>query len=128
MTVFVTGGTGFIGCRLMPQLIERFGAASITLLSHTSSKPHEAEAAEAFRAAGVTLVSGDLNNAPIAPTAPPPRVDLVFHLGANIDTDTPEDEHRVNDIGTANRWRGLAIYPRRTNRLHELRRRRPRRS
>jgi nucleoside-diphosphate-sugar epimerase len=29
-------------------------------------------------------------------------VDVVFHLAANIDTDTPEEEHRVNDRGTTN--------------------------
>lgn len=111
MTVFVTGGTGFIGRRLMPQLIERFGAASITLLSHTSSKPHEAEAAEMFRHAGVAVIDGDLNRTPIAAAPPPPHVDLVFHLGANIDTDTPEEEHRVNDIGTANllSWLGESV-------------------
>jgi nucleoside-diphosphate-sugar epimerase len=111
MTVFVTGGTGFIGRRLMPQLIERFGAAHITLLVHTSSKPHEAEAAATFRSAGVTLVHGDLNDSPITAAAPPVHVDFVFHLGANIDTDTSEEEHRVNDVGTANllAWLGESI-------------------
>jgi nucleoside-diphosphate-sugar epimerase len=111
MTVLVTGGTGFIGRRLMPQIIERFGAANVTLLSHSSSKPHEAEAAETFRAAGVTVIHGDLNHAPITASAPPPKIDLVFHLGANIDTDTPEEEHRVNDVGTANllAWLGDSI-------------------
>src|ERR1051325_9003777 len=41
----------------------------------------------------------------------PPAVDLVFHLGANIDTDTPEEEHRVNDIGTRNllEWLGPSL-------------------
>jgi nucleoside-diphosphate-sugar epimerase len=111
MTVFVTGGTGFIGRRLMPQIIERFGAASVTLLSHTSSKPHEASAAETFRRAGVTILDGDLNHTPITAAAPPPGIDIVFHLGANIDTDTPEAEHRVNDVGTANllAWLGESI-------------------
>lgn len=111
MTVFVTGGTGFIGRRLMPQLIDRFGAANITLLTHTSAKPHEADAAETFRDAGVAIVNGDLTHTPITAAAPPPRVDLVFHLGANIDTDTGEDEHRVNDVGTANMlsWLGESL-------------------
>jgi nucleoside-diphosphate-sugar epimerase len=111
MTVFVTGGSGFIGRRLMPQLIERFGAANITLLAHTRSKPLEAAAAERFRAAGVAVISGDLTERPISAAPPPPHVDLVFHLGANIDTDTPEQEHRVNDRGTANllEWLGESI-------------------
>jgi nucleoside-diphosphate-sugar epimerase len=111
MTVFVTGGSGFIGRRLMPQLIARFGASSITLLAHTSSKPHESEAIESFRRAGVTIVTGDLTATPITSAAPPRHVDLVFHLGANIDTDTPELEHRVNDQGTANllAWLGESV-------------------
>src|SRR5262249_62096277 len=42
---------------------------------------------------------GDLDRTPVSAT-PPPEVDVVFHLAANIDTDTPESEHRVNDLGT----------------------------
>ena len=111
MMVLVTGGSGFIGRRLMPQLIERFGAGTITLLAHTQSKPLEAEAIDRFRAAGVAIVTGDLTQRPISAASPPPHVDLVFHLGANIDTDTPEEEHRVNDLGTANllEWLGDSI-------------------
>ena len=111
MTVLVTGGTGFIGRRLMAQLIERFGASSITLLIYTAQKPHEATAADEFRRAGVTIVEGDLTQTPVTAADPPSPVDLVFHLGANIDTDTPEEEHRVNDAGTANllAWLGGSI-------------------
>jgi UDP-glucose 4-epimerase len=101
MNVLVTGGTGFIGRRLMPQLIERFGADAITCLVHTSDKPLEAAAVESFGRAGVRIVHGDLTRTPVT-DSPAPPVDLVFHLGANIDTDTPEHEHRVNDAGTAN--------------------------
>ncbi|HEX9365718.1 MAG TPA: NAD-dependent epimerase/dehydratase family protein [Vicinamibacterales bacterium] len=101
MRLLVTGGTGFIGRRLMHHLIERFGAGAITCLIHGSDKPMERAAAAAYEAAGVTIVHGDLTHTPVSATPAPP-VDLVFHLGANIDTDTPEHEHRVNDEGTAN--------------------------
>jgi nucleoside-diphosphate-sugar epimerase len=103
MRILVTGATGFIGRRLMAQLLERFGASAITCVVHTPStpKPGEAEAVENFKRAGVTLLPGDLTKTPIT-DAPPPTVDVVFHLAANIDTDTPEEEHRVNDRGTAN--------------------------
>lgn len=110
MKILVTGGSGFIGRRLMLQLIDRFGAEAITCLAHTSSKPREAEAIDGFARAGVRIVHGDLTRTPVA-DAPPPTVDVVFHLGANIDTDTPEAEHRVNDTGTANLlgWLGPAL-------------------
>ena len=101
MRILVTGATGFIGRRLMAQLLQRFGASSITCVVHASKKPGEAEALDAFQQAGVTLLPGDLTKTPIA-AAPPPAADIVFHLAANIDTDTPEEEHRVNDRGTAN--------------------------
>ena len=84
MNVLVTGGTGFIGRRLMPQLIERFGAQAITCLVHSSGKPQEDEAAASYARQGVNIVPGDLTHSPVA-AVPCPRVELVFHLGANID-------------------------------------------
>jgi len=106
----VTGGTGFIGRRLMPQLIERFGAQAVTCLVHSSGKPQEDEAAASYAGQGVNIIPGDLTHSPVA-DVPCPRVELVFHLGANIDTDTPESEHRVNDLGTRNLldWLGASL-------------------
>lgn len=110
MNVLVTGGTGFIGRRLMPQLIERFGAPAITCLVHSSGKPLESEAAASYASKGVNIIHGDLTHSPVA-DVPCPHVQLVFHLGANIDTDTPESEHRVNDLGTRNLidWLGASL-------------------
>jgi UDP-glucose 4-epimerase len=99
MRVLVTGGTGFIGRRLVAHLIERFGATSITCLVTRARKPSESEAAARFAAAGVTLIEGDLMQTPVS-AVPPPPVDVVFHLAANIDTDAPVEEHAVNDQGT----------------------------
>jgi UDP-glucose 4-epimerase len=99
MTVIVTGGTGFIGRRLMAHLIERRGAESVTCLVKPSAKPSEAAAAAEFERLGVRLIAGDLDRSPVS-DARPPAADVVFHLAANIDTDKPESEHRVNDLGT----------------------------
>jgi nucleoside-diphosphate-sugar epimerase len=103
----VTGGTGFIGRRLVARLVERHGARSIACLVRPHAKPAEAAALARFEQLGVTLLRGDLLDAPVSPT-PAPRVDVVFHLAANIDTEAPESAHRVNDRGTANLVEWLA--------------------
>jgi nucleoside-diphosphate-sugar epimerase len=101
VTFLVTGGTGFIGRRLVDHLLDRYGAGAVTCLVKPSTKPAEAAAVARYERLGVTLLRGDLLDTPVC-AVPPPRVDVVFHLAANIDTDTPESEHRVNDRGTAN--------------------------
>src|SRR5262249_5585871 len=112
MTFLVTGGTGFIGRRLMAHLIERHGAAAATCLVKPSAKPAEASAAAEFARLGVRIIPGDPDRTPVSAT-PPPEVDVVFHLAANIDTDTPESEHRVNDLGTGRLLDWLApVLPR----------------
>ena len=95
----VTGGTGFIGRRLVLRLIEAFGPESIVCLTKAPVTLLEAKAVESYRGAGVRLIEGNLLNQPVS-AQPAPRVDAVFHLAANIDTDAPEDALRVNDEGT----------------------------
>jgi nucleoside-diphosphate-sugar epimerase len=95
----VTGGTGFIGRRLVLRLIEDFGPESIVCLTKAPVTLLEAKAVESYRGAGVRLIEGNLLNEPVS-TQPAPRVDVVFHLAANIDTDAPEDALRVNDEGS----------------------------
>jgi nucleoside-diphosphate-sugar epimerase len=63
--------------------------------------PLEAEALESFRRRGLRLLDGDLVSQPVC-AEPPPHVDAVFHLAANIDTDASEDALLVNHAGTRN--------------------------
>src|SRR5262249_27451398 len=95
----VTGGTGFIGRRLVTHLLAVYPAGDITCLVKTTSKSRESEAMASFRAAGIRLIEGDLTN-PFVSAVAAPRVDLVFHLAANIDTAATGAELDVNDVGT----------------------------
>jgi UDP-glucose 4-epimerase len=98
--ILVTGATGFIGRRLVRRLLNEWSPQSVTCLVKPALTPLESEALQSYQASGIRLIEGDLLNAPIA-ADPPPRIDLVFHLAANIATDATEEEARVNDLGTA---------------------------
>jgi nucleoside-diphosphate-sugar epimerase len=101
MTTLVTGATGFIGRRVVRRLIELDGPEAVVCLVKPPATPLEAAALESFRARGVRLLDGDLLNQPVS-AEPPPRVDRVFHLAANIDTDAAERDLLVNHAGTRN--------------------------
>ncbi|HKB10944.1 MAG TPA: NAD-dependent epimerase/dehydratase family protein [Vicinamibacterales bacterium] len=101
MTSLVTGATGFIGRRLVRRLIEVEGPEAVVCLVKPAAHALEAEALDAFRARGLRLLDGDLRNRPVC-ADPPPRVDRVFHLAANIDTDAAEPDLLVNHEGTRN--------------------------
>jgi nucleoside-diphosphate-sugar epimerase len=77
-----------------------FGAQAVSCLVKAPVTPLESAALESFRAAGLRLIEGDLMSPSVA-DMPAPRVDVVLHLAANIDTDAREDELRVNHIGTS---------------------------
>ncbi len=97
----VTGATGFIGRRVVRQLLMAHGPQSVICLVKPPASALEAEALESFRSAGVQLIEGDLTTTGVTMTAAP-RVDVVLHLAANIDTDAREPDLQVNHLGTAN--------------------------
>ena len=95
----VTGGTGFVGRRVVRRLIEDFGAAAVVCVTKPPATRPEADALESYRAIGLRLIHGNLLDKPLATEAAPP-VDVIFHLAANIDTDAPDAELGVNHEGT----------------------------
>jgi nucleoside-diphosphate-sugar epimerase len=101
MITLVTGATGFIGRRLVRRLIELDGPSAVVCVVKPPATALEVEALEAFRARGLRLLDGDLLNQPVSASAPP-RIDRVFHLAANIDTDATDGELVVNHAGTRN--------------------------
>jgi len=99
MNALVTGGTGFIGRRLVRQLVTQFGPSAVACLVKEPVTPPEREALDSFRSQGLRLIEGDLLGRPVS-IASAPTVDVVFHLAANIDTNAPEEALRVNHEGT----------------------------
>ena len=112
--MLVTGGTGFIGRRLMALLLDRLRPEDITCLVKPPLNERETSAEQTFRAAGVRLISGDLARPEVADVSAP-DVDLVFHLAANIDTAASMSDLRVNDLGTDHllNWLGGGLRGRR---------------
>lgn len=99
MVTLVTGGTGFIGFNLVERLLAGHRPEDLVCLVKSSSKPSEVAALARIRAAGIRVIEGDLNDPKVSRESVP-AADIVFHLAANIDTDVPEEELRVNDQGT----------------------------
>src|SRR5579859_1317078 len=67
--VLVTGGTGFIGRRLVRSLLQ--SGTEVTVLDR-----------EAFPDAGVPTVTGDIRDESVLARAVQPGMDAIFHLAA----------------------------------------------
>ena len=98
MKFLVTGGTGFIGRRVVNQLLAEYPATEIVCLVKRSDIPAEVDAEARYRSAGIRIIEGDLDDPKVSREAAP-EADRILHLAANIDTALPEDQIRVNDIG-----------------------------
>lgn len=95
MNVFVTGGTGFIGSRVIPRLVER--GHRVTCLVRDPAR------AQAFRALGVTLAVGDITKRE-SMRAPMQGADAVIHLAGWYRIGIRDKAHmwRINLSGTEN--------------------------
>ena len=100
-TVFVTGGSGFVGSRLLPALVRR-GHTVVALdrsgrLRSAGQSPIPSEAGHG--AGTLQVVAGDILN-PVDYRDALTRCDVVLHLAAATGKATASDHLRVNAEGT----------------------------
>ena len=89
---FVTGGSGFIGGRLIERLVA--DGVRVQALARSS------RSADKVRALGAEPVSGDLDDAD-ALVAGARGSEVLFHAAAHVeDWGDPKDFHRINVLGT----------------------------
>lgn len=108
VTVFLTGGTGFIGGHLARRLLAKGLGRSkvrlILLIRDTDGMPAD------LAAAGSIPLYGDLNDLPNLRSALS-GVDYVFHLAAEVKLTDGEDLWRNNHEGTLDLLDALQRYP-----------------
>jgi nucleoside-diphosphate-sugar epimerase len=107
----ITGATGFIGRHLVRRLLEHHTSGDIVCLVKASATPRENEDLNYLRNIGVRIIEGDLVDPKVSCELPPDRVDVVYHLAANIDTAAEEFALRVNDVGCEQllKWLGSSL-------------------
>lgn len=94
-TCLVTGGSGFVGQRLVEMLVER-GATKVISFD-IAPKPKDA-----ISAAAIEFIQGDINDIPLLENMCS-RVECVFHIAALVGPYHPTELYRtVNYDGTVN--------------------------
>ncbi|WP_069166887.1 SDR family oxidoreductase [Nocardia altamirensis] len=101
-TYIVTGGTGFLGRRVVQELLDNDPDAVIHVLVREESLQKFADLATAWRGGErVFSLVGDLTADGLGLTREAPRADHVIHLGAVYDMTADEDTaHAANVAGT----------------------------
>lgn len=104
--ILVTGGTGFIGRRLLRRLVETYGNSDILCLVYDQAENELERSGRALldelgvRYLSVDLATGKgLEQLQVSP-------DIIFHLASN--TDTGAHDHSINDVGAKNLLTALA--------------------
>src|SRR6185369_8584096 len=109
MRAFVTGGTGFLGSRVVERLVAR-GDQVVALA-------REGAAADALEQKGVEVVRGDLNDVePLLAVAA--GCDVVYHVGARVTTSGPWDEFFRVNVEATQRLMDAALAGRATRFVH----------
>jgi NAD(P)-dependent dehydrogenase (short-subunit alcohol dehydrogenase family) len=100
-TYFVTGGTGFIGRRLVAKLLDRAECDTVYLLVRPGSQDKLGALAQTWpRPGAVVGIQGDLAEPGLGidPADLPPYIDHVVHLGAVYDLTASEGANRAANV------------------------------
>lgn len=106
----ITGASGFVGSYLIPCLIEKHGAASITAMVHVHRSQQEELRISEWAKTAMRIIECDLLR--LNATPPPiPEFDVVYHLAAFAETENSEGPFEVNSHGTENllNWLGNSL-------------------
>ena len=96
---FVTGGTGFIGARLVKQLIE--SGTDVTCLVRKHRSQDKQAKTESLKKLGCQIVYGDLQDTTLSlPSVT--KCDVLFHVAAAKNMANPKDLLRLNPSSTRN--------------------------
>lgn len=99
MKSLVTGATGFVGRKLVSELVEQFGAQNVVCLTPPYQNILENSGQDILHQLGVQIIRADVNTWSPNPSEVP-DYDVVFHLAAS--TDSGASQHQTNDKGTEN--------------------------
>jgi len=92
--ILVTGGTGFMGSRLVKRLVEKGHAVRAMAIENDPQLPN-------LEGVDCEIVTGDITR-PQTLEEPMKGVQTLFHLAAVLVSDNPELFHRINYEGTRN--------------------------
>jgi nucleoside-diphosphate-sugar epimerase len=95
----VTGATGFVGRHLVPTLIDRFGANSVTAMINERLRPDEMVFLRELKERNVRIHQCDLLELPKLRLSVP-EFDTVYHLAAYVETERASPRILVNSEGT----------------------------
>src|SRR5438874_5158580 len=97
----VTGATGYLGPWLAREIVQQFGASSLTCLIPKVMPAIEEKSLAYLQRLGVACLECNLMNCPVL-GGTLPSVDILIHMAANTRTDLSEDKLRINTAGTQN--------------------------
>lgn len=103
--IFITGGAGFIGSRLVKALLKEEASRTIWVFDNLHPQVHGANAADPVFPKNVHFIRGDVSDGPaLAKAVELANPELVYHLAAETGTgqsyDEPSRYCAVNVLGT----------------------------